>query len=110
MENLRKIGQEIIAVGTPVLLLALAAALVRVVMTAKRMTPLGFVRGIVVSAFVAMLTGFALQEWQVAPGLKYAVIGMLAFVADDLLIGILRLGSILREDPKAFLQILIRRV
>lgn len=65
---------------------------------------LGFVRGMAASIVVAVMAGLALHDADLSPTRQAAVIGLAAYVADDVLSGIVLLGQLFRNDPIGFFR------
>lgn len=65
---------------------------------------MGFIRGLTASVTVAVLTGWLLEDLVVAETLKAGIIGLCAYVADDILMGLKNLSTALAQDPRQFLR------
>lgn len=100
---------ETITVATPAMLIGVAGGAVRIIVSREHATPTGFIRGGVLACFVAVLVGGLLDDYGYEGNLKFALIGIAAFVADDILVGILRLSALLRDNPREVLDIILRR-
>ncbi|MGN6704411.1 MAG: hypothetical protein ACTHKB_15785 [Burkholderiaceae bacterium] len=63
----------------------------------------GMVRGVLASILVAVLVGFSIDNLGLSVTLKSAIIGVSAFVADDVLLALLAMGRVLGRDPFGFI-------
>lgn len=100
---------ETLTVTTPTILLGLVGGAVRLIVSKEHATPLGFIRGGVVACSVAVLVGGLLDDYGYEGNVKFALVGIAAFVADDILVGLLRLSALLRDNPREVLDIILRR-
>lgn len=82
----------------PPLVLALLAAGVRFVLTPRK-TVGTFLRGLFVAGTAGYIANLAMIDLEVSEGIRAALVGMVAFVADDILTGILTEGQKFRKDP-----------
>ena len=64
----------------------------------------GFVRGMVASITVAVLVSLMLHDTDLTTSKQAALIGLAAYVADDLLSGIVLLAQLFRTDPIGFMS------
>jgi len=65
---------------------------------------LRFFRGAVSSIVVAVLASFALNDSGMSWARQAAIVGILAYVADDILSGLLVLGKLFANNPGSFLR------
>lgn len=63
-----------------------------------------FFRGAVSSVVVAVIAGFALADTGLSWTRQAAVVGILAYVADDILVGLLILGKLFANNPVSFIK------
>lgn len=63
-----------------------------------------FFRGAVSSIVVAVLTAFALADSGMSQMRQAAIVGILAYVADDMLSGLVILGKLFANNPISFLK------
>lgn len=63
-----------------------------------------FFRGAVASIVVAVLTALALADSGMSWSRQAAIVGILAYVADDMLSGLLIIGKLFANNPLAFLK------
>ncbi len=92
---------EIAAVsGAGGLLLGIA----KVIVHENHGTVFRFIRGAVASVVVAVLTALALADTGLAWTRQAAIVGILAYVADDMLTGLLLLAALFAKNPVAFLK------
>lgn len=64
----------------------------------------GFIRGAVASILVAVLVAWGLADTALSVTSKNAITGICSFIADDILLGLLSLGSLIGKDPIGFLS------
>lgn len=67
----------------------------------------GWLVGGVASSLVAVLVGLALDGSSLSPGQRWALIGVCAYLAEDILIGTLALAALMRGDPLGVLARLL---
>jgi hypothetical protein len=95
--------------GVPVAI-AMMAVGVRFLFSADRLTLIGIARGIAVGLFVGALANLYLADLpEMTDGARGACVGVAAVVAEDLLVGLMRVAKLLREDPARFLEFIINR-
>lgn len=90
--------------GIPITI-ALLAIGIRLLFTVARITPFGIFRSIIVSLFVGWLAAnylFGIPE--ISDGTKAVVIAFAAILAEDIVVGVFKLGGKFREDPESFLR------
>jgi NADH:ubiquinone oxidoreductase subunit 4 (subunit M) len=63
-----------------------------------------FFRGAVSSVVVAVIVAFALADSGMSWPRQGAIIGILAYVADDMLVGLLILGKLFANNPVSFIR------
>lgn len=61
-------------------------------------------RGAVASALVAVLVSGGLEDSSLSLNMRISITGVCAFIADDILLGLLSLGQLLGKDPLGFLS------
>ena len=64
----------------------------------------GFIRGLVASVTVAVMVGLGLGDFGLARSKQLLVIAICAFVADDILLALLEIGRLFRNDPLGTVQ------
>lgn len=64
----------------------------------------GWVRGLVSAVLVGALVGLGIHDSTLAAATQGAVIGACAFVAPDILDGLMQLASLIRADPIGFVR------
>lgn len=95
--------------GVPIAL-ALLAVGVRLLMSSDRITILGVVRGIVVGVFVGTVVGLYLSDVpDIGEGTRYAITAVSAVLAEDLIVGLMRIGKYIREHPHSIIDWFINR-
>ena len=87
---------------------ALAAAS-RSIISEDRRSFKGFVRGLVLAVFVGGVVGALIQDVSFSPATQGGIVGVAAFVADDLLILLISVTTHLRNNPTAIVDFIFRR-
>lgn len=59
-------------------------------------------RAILASFLVAIFVGFGLEDFEFSTTIKIVITGISAFIADDILLGLMALGRVLGRDPFGF--------
>lgn len=62
----------------------------------------GFIRGVLASVFVGVLAGWGLADTDLSLNTRSMVIGICSFIADDILLGLMSLATLLGRDPFGF--------
>lgn len=83
------------------------AAISRTILSEQRRSFVGFLRGIILALFVAIMTGMIIQDYNFSPSMYNAIVGIAAFVADDILILIIKAAKTATTEPGAALDWLI---
>lgn len=84
------------------------AAISRTILSEDRRSFIGFVRGIVLALFVALMTGMLIQDYKFSASMSDAIVGIAAFVADDILMLVLKLAKMITTNPGKALDWLIQ--
>ena len=63
-----------------------------------------FMRGLAASVIVAMLAAFALNDLGMSWTRQAAIIGVMSYVAEDMLVGLLILAKLFSANPVKFLK------
>lgn len=87
---------------------ALAAAS-RSILSEEKRTIGGFLRGLVLAAFVGTIVGLIIQDYNYTPTTQGGIVGICAFVADDLLMVVLAVTGKLRKNPTIIIDYFINR-
>jgi hypothetical protein len=82
-------------------------AISRTIITEDRRTITGFLRGLVCAIFVVYLVGCFIKDYALTDGLSNFIVGVSAFVADDILLLLLKTGRMVTRNPGAALDWLI---
>lgn len=61
-----------------------------------------FIRGILASVFVAVIVSWGLADTGLSATTKATITGICSFIADDILLGLLSLASLMGRDPIGF--------
>lgn len=85
-------------------LLAICIGIARGVIQQKHGSLGAFIRGITSSVVVAVLVGWGIHETSLSLTTQMAFVGVCAYLADDVLMGLLVIGRLFREDPGSFIS------
>ncbi len=85
------------------------AACSRCILSEDRRTFIGFLRGLVLGIFMAVIVGSVINGYKINPQFYNAAIGITAFCADDILMLALRMVAIVSNNPQAVLNWILRR-
>lgn len=88
-------------------ILGLAVGIARGIIQQKHGSVLGFVRGILASIFVAVMVSWGLVNSGLSLNTQAMIIGVCSFIADDILLGLVSLSTLLGSDPFGFFSRLI---
>ncbi|MBY0355519.1 MAG: hypothetical protein K2Q12_07290 [Rickettsiales bacterium] len=69
----------------------------------------GFCRRYVMAGFAGTVTGLLIQDLALSAPTQGGIIGIAAFVADDLLLVLVAVAARLREDPTAIIDYIFKR-
>lgn len=87
---------------------ALAAAS-RSVLSEDRRSLAGFVRGLMLALFVGGIVGSFIQDSSFSEPAQGGIVGLSAFVADDILLLVIGIAAHLRKNPKTIIDFVLRR-
>lgn len=87
---------------------ALAAAS-RAILSEDKRSLAGFLRGLVLAGFAGTLAGLLIQDYGFSPATQGGIVGIAAFVADDLLLMLVNVARTFRQNPQAVIDLLLRR-
>lgn len=82
--------------------LGISVGIMRGIIQQKHGSIGGFVRGIVASVFVAVMVSWGLADSDLSLSTKSMIIGICSFVADDILLGLMSLSTLMGRDPFGF--------
>lgn len=102
MSDTEKLLNTALSLGS----ISIMAAASRTILSEDRRTLVGFMRGLVLAIFVAVIVGWGLESSVISQGWKNIAIAVSAFSADDILLIVLSILAKLREDPSAIIEIL----
>lgn len=85
------------------------AAASRTILTEERRSIKGFCRAVFLATFVGAIVGGIIHGYSLSPPLEGAIVGVCAFVADDLLLAVLALAGWFRKNPAAILNVVLGR-
>lgn len=106
MKN-REEYESLIATASATGGLAFFIGIARVVIHKNHGSTMSFIRGIISSIVVAVLVGWGIKDVGLPLTGQMSIVGVCAYLADDVLLGLLVLGSLFREDPSSFITRLI---
>lgn len=84
--------------------IAVMAAMVRVIMDARHITFVAVVRAVFVAAFVAYLVGEGIADLEIANGTKNSIVGVASLLSRELVEGLIQLAQQWKKNPKAFID------
>jgi hypothetical protein len=96
--------ERLLEVATVASLGGLLLGVAKIIIHEKYGTAVRFFRGAVSSVTVAVLAAFALADSGLSLLQQWALIGLLSYVADDVLNGFLILGKLFAHNPISFLK------
>lgn len=82
----------------------LLLGIVKIIIHENHGTVFRFIRGAASSVVVAVLTAFALADSGLSLTRMAAVVGILAYIADDMLMGLMVLGKLFANNPIQFVR------
>jgi hypothetical protein len=82
--------------------IGLAVGIARGIIQQKHGSFGAFLRGTIASVLVAVLVSWGLADAGLSVTTKGAITGICAFIADDILLGLLSLGALIGKDPLGF--------
>lgn len=85
------------------------AAASRTMMSPDKRTISAFMRGLVLALFAGGVVGALIQDSGFSPGVQGGIVGICAFVADDLLQLLINVSGKLRDNPGWVINYLLRR-
>ena len=88
--------------------LSTLAATSRAILSSDRRSLTGFMRGLILAAFVGTLVGLGTADY-FTPTFQGFLVGIAAFIADDLLMMVLNVSTKLRKDPMLIFDYILRR-
>ena len=94
---------ELIRELTPLALMALAAT-VRFMMLPTNQSAWTYIRGLCAAVLVGFMVNSLVDGYELAEGYRIACIAVGAFLADDILRGLLTLGEKFTRDPLGFIR------
>lgn len=91
-------------------LISVVAAVVRHIILERHGGWKPLLRGMVASALVAVIVGWGLFAVSLPFPVQMAIVGMCAYLGDDILLGILVIGNMIRNDPTSFITKIVQVV
>jgi uncharacterized membrane protein required for colicin V production len=83
--------------------IGLVVGIMRGVIQQKHGSLSAFFRGVLASLFVAVIVSWGLADTGLSVTAKGTITGICSFIADDILLGLLSLASLMGKDPIGFL-------
>jgi hypothetical protein len=102
MSDTEKLLNAALSLGS----ISVMAAASRTILSPDRRSLAGFLRGLVLAIFVAIVVGWGIDGSSISQEWKNVIIAVCAFAADDILLVILSVTTKLREDPSAVIDLL----
>lgn len=98
---MEKIAEKIEWLGAHMTLVVVAilAGMSRTIVSEEQRTIGGYVRAIIVAGFVGFVATQLLDDMNFGEGTKGAIVGVSAFIANDILRALLVIGASLADDP-----------
>lgn len=85
------------------------AAVSRAMLSSERRSLPGFFRATFLALFVGGITGGLIHGYSLAPETQGAIVGLCAFVADDILRALIALAGWFRDDPMRIVNVILNR-
>lgn len=102
-----EISEIVTRLGLPIAI-ALLAAGVRLLFGNDRMTPLRVIRAVFVAAFVGSVSAMYLADIEsLTEGERGAIIAVVAIIAEDIVLLILKFGKALRDNPSKVISAIL---
>jgi hypothetical protein len=92
----------LLAAGGTAGAIGLVVGVARGIIQAKHGTLMAWARGITASLIVGVAVGWGLSDTAFSATTQAAIIACCAYIADDVLLGLLVLGGLFSKDPAAF--------
>lgn len=89
--------------------LSTLAAASRTMLSEDRRTFTGYIRAIILALFVGSITGLLIQDYNLSAATEGGIVGVAAFIADDILIFIVRVAKMLSDNPRIIIDVLFRK-
>lgn len=99
--------EEIFRISAQEGFVALMAGTARTILTADRRSITGFCRALFFAILAMILVANLMSSYDVPPGMKMFVVGMAAFMADDLFQGVLKISGAIRDNPLSAIESVI---
>lgn len=85
------------------------AAISRAIFSQERRTIKGFFRASFLAIFVGGITAGLIQNYHFSPETQGAMVGLCAFVADDILLLVVNVAAWVSKDPTRIIDIILNR-
>ena len=85
------------------------AAVSRSILSEDRRSISGFIRGFTLAVFVGGIVGAIISDSSFSPPTQGAIVGIAAFIADDILLLIINIAKHFRENPKDVINWILRK-
>lgn len=102
-------SEEFIKAAASLVGISTVAAISRSILTPERRSLRGFFRATFLAIFVGSITSGILQSYDFTAETQGAIVGLCAFVADDILLAIVSLAGWFRQDPSRIINIVLNR-
>lgn len=85
------------------------AAVSRSILSEDRRSFAGFLRGFILAVFVGGVIGAAIQDMDFSAPTQGAIVGLAAFISDDILLLVISISKHMRENPKDIIGWILRK-
>lgn len=85
------------------------AAACRSILSEDRRSIKGFLRATMLAIFVGGITSGIIQSYNFSAPMQGAIVGLCAFVADDILLGVISLARWFRSNPARIIDVILNR-
>lgn len=87
--------------------ISVVAAVSRTVLSEDRRSLVGFIRGLTCAVFVTFLVSSFIDDYTLSSGMHNVIVGVTAFVADDILLLVITLMKMISTNPGSALDWII---
>lgn len=102
-------SDDFIKTVTSLIGISTLAAASRSILSEDRRSFKGFLRATLLAIFVGGITGGIVQSYNLSPQFQGSIVGLCAFVADDILLAVVSLAKWFRSDPSRIINVVLNR-
>lgn len=88
--------------------ISILAGVSRTILSEEKRTFFGYCRGLILAIFVACVASNFLSGYGISEGVKTCFIAVAAFSADDILISVIKLTKMIRNEPARIFDIALK--